>query len=125
MDVDGTVERVQGALALVRVNARTCGSGSCCGGARDARPLWARNLAGARPGERVRVSLPDRELHRAMLAAFGWPMLAWLAAAWALRPLGALAAWIGGLAAAALVWRRAGRHARFVPVILDREGDVA
>ncbi len=124
MEVKGVVEMVRGALAQVRVQDSACGRG-CCRTTEEDRRIWARNLAGARPGEHVRVQLAEAELRRAMLAAFGWPMLAWFAVALLLMRWGALAAWVGGMAAAVLVWRWAGRRARFLPVISAREGEAS
>ena len=68
MEEIGVVKEIKDNLALVGL--KTSGPGS----ARLGPEVWARNLASARTGDRVAVSIPERTLGAQSVAAYAMPM---------------------------------------------------
>lgn len=123
----GVVLEARGPIALVRAEEKGecagCGAkGHCHGGAGGEKTVEALNDAGARPGDRVVITVPSADFLRAAFQVYMVPVLGILAGAAAGQLLGGRfgdpgpagsAAGIGGLAGAILsiaavrLWRRA------------------
>lgn len=95
MDCNGTVEKVEGRRALVRVDRTNCGKCQACGmlsnNRRESVEYDVANRLGAEPGDQVTLKLASGKLFHAYLTAFGLPVLAmvigYLLGAYAVAPL--------------------------------------
>ncbi len=135
---EGIVARVEGDLAIVvATRAEAChkcsAKGTCTalGGTAKRTEVQATNPIGARPGDRVAVSLPGSSIVGAAGLLYFLPAVALIAGAMAghfggggagLDPdlaaaIGAVAALLVSLGVVALVGRRLGRRSAFTPRI--------
>lgn len=101
MQAEGTVTRLEGSIARVSV-LRQQGCGRChepggCGGqghGERCQEFLVDNAFGARPGQRVRIEVPEGATLKAALLLYGSPLLALL--------FGALLGRVSGLGDAAV-----------------------
>lgn len=146
IEESGVVVAVDGAHARVARDGDggcgSCGSGQGCG-----LSLWARffgrrqneftvrNPKGARVGDRVLVGIPEQALVRGALLVYLLPLVAMLSAGVVAQELqgeavSEMAVWMAaavglgaGLWFASVVAHRWRRDPRYVPVVLERQGD--
>ncbi|GAB4166046.1 MAG: hypothetical protein OHK0026_10350 [Rhodocyclaceae bacterium] len=140
MQAQGYVERIEGALAVVELDAAGAGCGRCserggCGSQLLTRPFGTRctrlrvsNTIGARAGERVVLELAESSLVRAALAVYLLPVVFVVAGAAGGVALGegdtdvpalvgALIGFAASLAAVMAFHRRASSDPRYRPVL--------
>lgn len=117
----GTVTAVSGPLATIRLEGKRpggCGACRACTMGREGVPIVEGfNAAGAQPGQRVEIEVPEGTLLQVSVRLYGIPLTGFLAGAFvtaaipvpALRPVAFfgcfIPAWIGGI-------RLADRYAR-------------
>lgn len=138
IEAQGRVVATEPGFAWIEAERRSgcshCGASAGCGVSVlaplfGARPLQLRlpDPLGLRPGDAVRIGLPERALLAAAFAAYLLPLLAMLIAALLAAGLGAGQGWraaaaLAGLAAGLWLARRRSRRAdgRGLPVILGQ-----
>jgi len=134
IEQSGVVTRVVASQAWVLLGGQSgcpaCDAGQGCGAGifarllrRQAQEIELHNAIAARPGDTVRVGIPESAYLSLVLHAYGLPLLVGLAGAWISHQIGnsgmLQTGWLdaltlaGGLASAGLAWRlpTAGRRA--------------